>query len=339
MSAPLDGLPAGARGEIRSPLDALPAGARELAPAAPAPAHAGLMKAVLERHSFSDPGWIFERKLDGIRCLAIRDGTRTAMLSRNDLDLGGRYPEVREALAGQAGDRFAVDGEIVAFHGSQTSFAALARRAQHPVPVFFYVFDLLWLGGHDVTGLGLRTRKALLRRALTFAGPLRLTPHRNRDGEAMFEHACRQGWEGVVAKRADSPYRATRSRDWLKFKCEAGQELVIGGYTQPHGARTDFGALLVGYFRDGELRYAGKVGTGFDQATLDSLGRRLRALRRDRSPFADAGAIRERAVSWVAPELVAEVGFTEWTRAGRLRHPRFLGLRDDKAATEVVRER
>jgi bifunctional non-homologous end joining protein LigD len=324
---------------VGSVLDRLDREARAAATAAPAPAHAGLMKAVLARQSFSDPEWIYERKLDGIRCLGIRDRGETRMLSRNDLDLGGRYPEVREALAAQDHDRFAVDGEIVAFEGSQTSFARLAQRGRRPVAVFFYVFDLLWIDGYDVRALDLRSRKRLLRTVLHFQDPLRLTSHRNRDGEALFTEACRKGWEGVVAKRADSPYRATRSRDWLKFKCEAGQELVIGGFTEPHGSRTDFGALLVGYFSDGRLQYAGKVGTGFDQATLDSLGERLRRLERTTSPFVEAETIRERGVHWVTPELVAQVGFSEWTRAGRLRHPRFQGLRDDKPAADVVRER
>jgi DNA ligase D-like protein (predicted ligase) len=320
-------------------LEGLSAEERELAAEAPAPSHAELMKAVLERQSFSDPAWIFERKLDGIRCLAIREHDEVRMLSRNDLDLGGRYPEVRDAVAAQAHRRFAVDGEVVAFDGQQTSFARLAQRGHTHVPVFFYIFDLLWVDGHDVRALSLRTRKRLLRAALEFHDPLRWTSHRNGEGEAMFTEACRRGWEGVIAKRADSPYRATRSRDWLKLKCEAGQELVIGGFTAPKGSRSDFGALLLGYFRDGELQYAGKVGTGFDQELLGSLGRRLRALGRDTAPFAEPSAIRERGVTWVRPELVAEIGFTEWTSAGRLRHPRFLGLRDDKAATEVVRER
>jgi DNA ligase D-like protein (predicted ligase) len=324
---------------MSSPPDKLAPSERELAVPAPPPARAKLMKAVLERESFSDPDWIFERKLDGIRCLAVRSGAETRMVSRNDLDLGRRYPEVRDALAAQSNDRFAVDGEVVAFEGAQTSFARLAQRGQHPVPIFFYVFDLLWIDGFDIRALGLRTRKRLLRAALMFKDPLRLTAHRNTEGEAMFTDACRKGWEGVVAKRADSPYRESRSRDWLKFKCEAGQELVIGGFTAPHGSRTDFGALLVGYFDHGQLRYAGKVGTGFDQATLSSLGRRMRELRRDDSPFASPGEIRERGVTWIEPQLVAGLGFTEWTRAGRLRHPRFLGLRDDKPATEVVRER
>jgi bifunctional non-homologous end joining protein LigD len=322
-----------------SPLASLSDAERRLAVEAPAPAHAELMKAVLERTSFSDPEWIFERKLDGIRCLAVREHEQVRLLSRNDLDLGGRYPEVRDAIAAQEHRRFAVDGEVVAFDGAQTSFARLAARGQHPVPVFFYIFDLLWMDGHDVRALPLRTRKRLLRNALAFADPLRWTAHRNGVGQAMFTEACQKGWEGVIGKRADSPYRATRSKDWLKFKCEAGQELVIGGFTAPRGSRTDFGALLVGYYKDGELQYAGKVGTGFDHQTLSSLGQRMRALSRESPPFANPRAIRERDVTWIEPELVGQFGFTEWTTAGRLRHPRFQGLRDDKAASEVVRER
>lgn len=321
-----------------TPLERLSAAERRLAVEAPAPGHAELMKAVLVREGFSDPDWIFERKLDGIRCLATREHDQVRLLSRNDLDLGGRYPEVRDAVAGQEHRRFAVDGEVVAFDGAQTSFARLAQRGREPVPVFFYIFDLVWADGYDVRALPLRTRKRLLRAALAFRDPLRWTAHRNEEGEAMFSEACRKGWEGVIAKRADSPYRATRSRDWLKLKCEAGQELVIGGFTAPQGSRTEFGALLVGYFQDGALQYAGKVGTGFDHQTLTSLGERMRGLARDTSPFADPGAIRERSVTWVKPELVAQLGFTEWTTAGRLRHPRFLGLREDKPAREVVRE-
>ena len=315
---------------------------REPGVAASAPRNAELMKAVLCREPFSDPEWIYERKLDGIRCLAIRDGARLAMLSRNDLDLRARYPEVGEALASQHASRFAIDGEIVAFDGAQTSFARLAARGRHRVPVFLYAFDIVWLDGHDLTALALRARKRLLRSALDWGGSLRLSSHRNRDGEALFDHACRHGWEGVIAKRADSPYRATRSRDWLKFKCEAGQELVIGGFTAPRGSRLQFGALLVGYHDDtapsGSLIYAGKVGTGFDTELLRSLGARLRELAQTESPFVDPRSIKVAHVTWVRPELVAELAFTEWTTAGRLRHPRFLGLRDDKPARKVVRE-
>jgi DNA ligase D-like protein (predicted ligase) len=296
------------------------------------------MRAVLTKERFSDPGWIFERKLDGIRCVATRDGDQVRLLSRNDLPLDGRFPEIAQALAKEPRPRFAVDGEVVAFEGAQTSFARLSQRGRRPVRVFYYVFDLLWLDGSDVRPLPLRERKRLLRETLSFEDGIRWTPHRNRDGEAFFAEACRKGWEGLIAKRADSPYSATRSRDWLKFKCEQGQELVVGGYTEPRGSRTEFGALLLGHFAGGRLRYAGKVGTGFDHETLREIGARLRALHRYEPPFADADAIRERGAHWVEPELVAQIGFTEWTSAGRLRHPRFLGLRDDKPARKVVRE-
>jgi DNA ligase D-like protein (predicted ligase) len=323
---------------MSSPLDVLDDAERELIGPGPPPAGSDAMKAVLTDDRFSDSGWIFERKLDGIRCIAVRDGGRVRLLSRNDIAMNGRYPEVASALEEQSG-RFAVDGEIVAFEGDETSFAKLTRRGIEAVPVFFYVFDVLWVEGCDVRALPLRTRKRLLRRTLEFCDPLRATAHRNDDGEAFYEEACRKGWEGIIAKRADSPYAARRSRDWLKFKCGRGQELVIGGFTEPRGTRIELGALLLGYYEDGELRYAGKVGTGFDRATLRDLGSRLRALRRPDPPFADADSIRERGVTWVEPELVAQVGFAEWTRDGRLRHPRYLGLRDDKAPGDVVRER
>jgi bifunctional non-homologous end joining protein LigD len=321
-----------------SGLDQLTSAERELAPESTPPMHADAMKAVLTNERFSDPDWIYERKLDGIRCVAIRSGGELRLLSRNDLSLNARYPELAEALAAESCDAFVVDGEVVAFDGAQTSFARLAARGQHYVPVFLYVFDLLWLSGHDVRRLPLRTRKRLLRGALEFHGPVRWTQYRNRDGEELYREACRKGWEGVIAKRAESSYVSTRSKDWLKFKCEQGQELVIGGYTAPKGSRVEFGALLLGYYQDGRLEYAGKVGTGFDEETLHSIGARLRELRRDTSPFVDPASIRERAVTWVTPQLVGQIGFTEWTSSGRLRHPRFLGLRDDKAASDVVRE-
>jgi DNA ligase D-like protein (predicted ligase) len=294
------------------------------------------MLAVLTHRRFSDPDWIFERKLDGIRCLAFKAERRVRLRSRNDLSLNGRFPEIVAALEDDPVTDVVLDGEIVAFDGAQTSFARLQQRGERPTPVFLYVFDVLRVGGEDVTAEPLRARKALLRRSLTFAGPIRMAAHRNRDGEAFFAEACRKGWEGLIAKRADAPYTHGRSRDWLKFKCSAGQELVIGGYTAPRGSRTELGALLLGYYADGALRYAGKVGTGFTRATLRELGGKLAGLRRDTSPFADE--VRERSATWVQPRLVAQVGFSEWTRDGRLRHSRFLGLRGDKAAADVVRE-
>jgi bifunctional non-homologous end joining protein LigD len=298
------------------------------------------MKAVLTDAPFSDPGWVFERKLDGVRCMAHRDGGGPVrLLSRTDRDMTGQFPELAGALEAEPCPDFVVDGEIVAFAGGITSFQRLQRRGRERVPVFLYMFDILRHEGRDVRELPLRERKALLRKAFRFEGPLRFSGHRNEHGERLFRDACGQGLEGLIAKRADSPYRsAARSRDWLKLKCHAEQELVIGGFTAPQGSRTDFGALLVGYWEGGRLRYAGKVGTGFDRATLESLGRRLRELEREDCPFADVHPI-PRGTRWVEPELVAQIGFAEWTRDGRLRHPRYLGLRDDKPAREVVRER
>jgi DNA ligase D-like protein (predicted ligase) len=296
------------------------------------------MKAVLAETPFSDPGWIFERKLDGIRCIAIRDKDGVSLMSRTARRMNDQFPELVQALEREPSRDFIADGEIVAFEGGVTSFARLQQRARERVPVFLYVFDLPRHEGEDLRPLPLRKRKARLRSALEFDGPIRFNPHRNGEhGEELYREACEKGLEGVIAKRADSPYRGGRSRDWLKLKCHAEQELVIGGFTAPKGSRTEFGALLVGYNEDDALRYAGKVGTGFDQATLRSLGAKLREREQPESPFEPFKPVPPSA-RWVRPDLVAQVGFAEWTRDRRLRHPRYIGLREDKPATEVVRE-
>jgi bifunctional non-homologous end joining protein LigD len=321
------------------PFGALRPQERELLREAPTPGFSPPMKATLTDERFSDPNWIFERKLDGIRCLAIRADDGVTLWSRNDLLQNARYPELVDALNAETQRDFVVDGEVVAFSGARTDFGKLVQRHRlgpERVRVFYYAFDVLHLAGHDTTHLPQRARKAVLRRALHFHGNVRFTPHRNTDGQDYYRYACSHGWEGLIAKRADAPYVHGRSRDWLKLKCSAEQELVVGGFTAPKGSRTILGALLVGYYKDDRLRYAGKVGTGFTRATLEDLQQHLEPLRRDASPFADE--VKERAVSWVEPELVAQVGFSEWTGDGRLRHPRFLGLREDKPAREVVRE-
>ena len=254
---------------------------RPAAPPVPLPAWLPPELATLTSDRFSDPGWIFERKLDGERCLAFRAGSRVRLMTRNKKEITGTYPELAAALAGQPDVDFVADGEIVAFERGRTSFAQLQQRMQVSSPepelisavrVYFYLFDLMFAGGDDIRALPLRQRKGLLRELISFTGPLRFTAHRNADGEAFFRQACGWHWEGLIAKRADAPYRAGRSRDWLKFKCANGQEFVIGGYTDPQGTRTGFGALLLGYYLpDGQLAYAGKVGTGFDGRTLASL--------------------------------------------------------------------
>ncbi len=303
--------------------------------------------ATLTKDRFSDPSWLFERKLDGERLLAFRDGGRVRLLTRNDRDVTGTFPEVTDALQAQRADGFVIDGEVVAFRDGQTSFSMLQQRlgVGHPAPelvtkfpVFYYIFDLLFAGDRDTRGLPQRERKETLRQLLDFTGPLRYTEHRVGDGEAFYRQACRDGWEGLIAKRADAPYSGGRTRDWLKFKCIAAQELVIGGYTDPRGSRQGLGALLVGYYdSDGQLTYAGKVGTGFTEARLRSLHESLSALERDTSPFV-SGKLPRAGAHWVEPRLVAQIAFAEWTSDGLLRQPRFEGLRDDKDPSEVVRE-
>jgi DNA ligase D-like protein (predicted ligase) len=306
-----------------------------------------LMLATLtDRRDFGDD-WLLERKLDGERCVARKDGGDVRLESRTGKDLTGAYPEVRAAVAAQRARVLLLDGEVVAYDGEQTSFSRLQQRlgvtGPSPeqvaaYPVVYCVFDLLEADGEDLTGRPLLERRARLARAVRPGAALQLTEAWRGDSRRRFAEACRSGWEGLIAKRAGAPYTPGRSKDWLKLKCAWGQELVIGGYTDPAGSRTDFGALLVGYYEDGRLRYAGKVGTGYTAATLRDLGARLRELETPGSPFVDPRPI-PRGTHWTRPELVAQIGFAEWTGDGRLRQPRFLGLRDDKRAAEVVRER
>jgi DNA ligase D-like protein (predicted ligase) len=304
------------------------------------------MLATLASEAFSDDDWIFESKLDGVRCLVFRNKSRIQLLSRNRQPLNKTYPELVEPLAAQRIPSFVVDGEVVAFKDGVTSFSQLQRRMQvrdpdearrRAVKVFYYLFDLLYLNGYDLRKVPLLQRKDLLQRNFQFRDPLRYSTHRQRDGEAFFQKACRQGLEGVMAKRAASVYVSGRSRDWLKFKCSAEQEFVVVGYTDPKGQRESFGALLVGYYKGDRLVYAGKVGTGFDSGTLRQLGRELSRLHVEQPPV--AGVVKGRGVHWVKPKLLAQVAFAEWTHDGKLRHPRFMGLRRDKTPRHVVRER
>jgi bifunctional non-homologous end joining protein LigD len=305
------------------------------------------MKARLHEKPFSDPGWVFERKLDGIRAVVLKSGDVVTLTSRTGKDLTSAYPELIEALQAEPATSFLADGEIVAFQGSRTSFERLqgrmgihdARLARMSgIPVFLYLFDLLEFDRHDLRALPLRKRKSALRKALSFEGPLRFTAHRNERGEEFFEEACAKGWEGLIAKRAESPYVHARSSDWLKLRCSFEQELVIGGFTPPRGSRKRFGALLVGYYEDAELCFSGKVGTGFSEKALKELGDRLERLQISKSPFKRGGG-QPRDARWVEPRLVGQFAFSEWTRDGKLRHPRYLGLREDKRPEEVVRER
>jgi bifunctional non-homologous end joining protein LigD len=306
------------------------------------------MLATLTRERFFDPDWIYERKFDGERCIAYGRGHSVRLMTRNRQEVGATYPEIAAALADQAAADFVVDGEVVALHRGATSFARLQQRlgVRSPsaeliraIPVVYFVFDVMRANGHDVRGLPVRERKQVLRPLLSYGPAVRFTVHRTRNAQAYWEQAKRSGWEGLIVKRAESLYAGGRSRDWLKFKAENSQEFVIGGFTDPQGTRAGFGALLIGYYdEDGGLVYAGKVGTGFDQAVLASLHETMSRLEQPHPPFG-RGTLPRSGVHWVQPELVGQVGFSEWTTAGQLRHPRFLGLRRDKDPATVSRER
>jgi bifunctional non-homologous end joining protein LigD len=306
-----------------------------------------LMLATLtDRRDFGDD-WLLERKFDGQRCVARKAGGEVRLESRTAKDLTSTYPEVRAAVASQQVRDLLLDGEVVSYDGAQTSFSRLQQRlgVGNPsaekvaaYPVVFCVFDLLMVDGDDLRDQPLLDRRARLTATISPSAALQPSEAWRGDSERRFAQACGAGWEGLIAKRAQASYVPGRSRDWLKLKCVWEQEFVIGGYTDPSGGRTDFGALLVGYYDDGRLRYAGKVGTGYREATLRDLGARLRELETLESPFVDARPI-PRGTHWIRPELVAQVGFAEWTNDGRLRQPRFLGLRDDKRPAEVLRER
>ncbi len=303
------------------------------------------MLAKLTHDYFSDEKWIFERKLDGERCLAFKHGAEIRLMTRNKKKINGTYPELVKAIANQKISNVILDGEIVAFEGECTSFSKLqermhvknAKEAQKTIDVFYYLFDILYVEKYNVTKIPLIERKSLLNAAVEFHGPLRFTAYREKEGEAYYEEACEKGWEGIIAKRKDSAYLHTRSKKWLKFKCVNQQEFVIGGYTEPHGSRVGFGALLLGYYNEDRFVYAGKVGTGFNDETLRHLSKKLASLETDTPPFTDED-LPHKEVHWVDPVLVCEIGFTEWTDYGKLRHPRYLGLRRDKNAQEVVRE-
>jgi DNA ligase D-like protein (predicted ligase) len=298
----------------------------------PRPRYVTPMKAVLTADRPAGPDWVFERKLDGIRCLAVKDGGRTRLYSRNELSLDDRYPAIAVALDADPGDGFVIDGEAVAFVGDRDRFGGGEGSV-----LYYYVFDVLFAAGRDVRSLPLEERRAVLEGLVRWRDPLRITEQVTGDGAALLADACRDGWEGLIAKRIGTKYVSTRSRDWLKLKCTRAQELVVGGFTAPRGSRTDLGALLVGHFDGDRLRYAGKVGTGFTRATLRELAEQLAPLVRATSPFEPEDGI-PRAATWVEPQLVAQIAFMEWTADGRLRHPSFLGLRFDKPAREVVRE-
>lgn len=275
------------------------------------------MAATLTQERFTDPAWIFERKLDGIRILAFKDGGDVRLLTRNRLPR--HLPHVERAVQNLPVNDVILDGESTWDPQSE---------------IAYHVFDILWLNGRSVTSLPLTERHALLEQ-------LPLEPPLGRvarvDGDTPWDHACREGWEGVIAKQIDSPYEHRRSRNWLKMKCELTQELLVGGFTDPQKSRVGLGALLVGYYDAHDFVFAGKVGTGFDTAMLLALRERLDALEIEKPPFTRAVGLPRVRAHWVRPEIVVEVAFIEWTEHDKLRHSRLLAIRDDLSALDVVR--
>lgn len=305
------------------------------------------MLAKLSHEIFSDKNWIYERKLDGERILIFKKGNKISLKSRNKKELNETYPEIAEAIKDQESENFIIDGEMVAFDGKITSFSKLQTRMhlkdskeikESKTRVFFYVFDIIYFEVYDLTKLVVTQRKAILKKAVKFEDPLRFTPHRNENGEKYHKDACEKGWEGLIAKKADGEYVHQRSSNWLKLKCVNQQEFVIGGYTNPEGERIGFGALLLGFYENGKLQYAGKVGTGYDDKTLEDLHQKLSRIEKKDPEFEANEDLPSKKVHWVKPKYVAEIGFTEWTNTNKLRHPRYLGLRRSKKAREVIRE-
>jgi bifunctional non-homologous end joining protein LigD len=282
------------------------------------------MAATLTHERFTGPEWSFERKLDGIRLLAFKRGPDVRLLSRNRLPQNAWSPALVDAVARLPVRDVILDGEATGLWRGDTGAAT------------YHVFDVLWLDDRDVRALPLEARRAVLR-DLPLAPPFARVE--TLDDERPWERALSEGWEGVIAKRRGSVYESRRSPSWIKMKCEASQELVVGGFTDPQGKRVGLGALLLGYYDEDDLVFAGRVGTGFDTALLIDLRARLDPLEIPQPPFTRAVGLPRLRAHWVRPEIVVQVAFIEWTVHSKLRHPRLVGVRSDKTAREVRREK
>ena len=313
------------------------------------------MKARLAEKPSADGDWSYELKFDGIRLIAVKTGKKVSLLSRNKNELAGRFPEIVEAIGNLPARECVIDGEVVALDAEgRSSFQLLQARdmERRKSPVYFYAFDLLQLDGGSLIALPLKARKDVLEKLCADAGdPIRYSAEIGDDARALLEEVKRRGLEGIVAKQRNSVYEpGRRSGAWIKLKCVNEQEFVIGGYTPPEGSRKYFGAILVGYYKENRLMFAGKVGTGFTANSLLMLHKKFRAEERDDCPFEDLPSKQNgkwvqaitpsmmRKLHWVNPVFVCEIKFAEWTRDGKLRAPVFLGLRDDKKPKEVGRE-
>jgi bifunctional non-homologous end joining protein LigD len=292
------------------------------------------MLATLVESPFNKPGWIYEEKYDGVRMLAYKEGSKVSLVSRNAIDRTERYPKIAKAIGKLKPDTLALDGEIVIFDADKVSrFQFLQKSDGEPT---FALFDCIYRDGQDLRKTPLSERRGVLEQSVKPSSNLILSARLDADGIKAFEIAKRKGFEGLIAKDLSSKYVSGRSPAWLKVKVRKEDEFVIGGFTAPGGARHFFGALLLGVYTRGKLEYVGKVGTGFDEQTLKALFKKFGPLKRSAPPF--ASDVREKGATFVAPKLVAQIGYTEWTSDGKLRHPVYLGLRDDKEAKDVKRQ-
>src|SRR5260370_22939925 len=290
------------------------------------------MLATLVPRPFHKPNWVYEEKYDGIRILAYKEGSKLSLITRNDIDRVGDFPNLAAAIRHLKTSTLLLDGEVVAVDQENVSrFQLLQQRSGEAK---YAVFDCLFANGRDLRAEPLSVRRKSLRNAIETGNVLLIAERLAENGLEAYRLAKRRGFEGVVAKDASSPYVEGRSRYWLKVKIRKDEEFIVGGYTAPAGSRKYFGALLLGAYEKGVLRYVGKVGTGFNKKTLSSLFRKFKPLVRKESPFTPP--LRMKNATSLAPKLVAQISFTEWTRDGKLLQPAFLGLREDKTPQEVL---
>jgi bifunctional non-homologous end joining protein LigD len=290
------------------------------------------MLATLADEPFANPDWIFEEKYDGVRMWAYKEGNSVSLISRNGIDRTSRYPSVANAVKALKHKTLALDGEIIAIDARKISRFQLLQQGKGILQ--FAVFDIVYANGEDLRHKKLTDRRETLEQLIRPSELLRLSARLNPDGLKAFQIAAKRGLEGVIGKSLSSYYVEGRSREWLKIKVHQEDEFVIGGFTRPAGTRNYFGALLLGAYSSGKLRFMGKVGTGFDEKTLASLHRTFQPLIRGKSPFSTE--VREHGATFLSPRLVAQISYTEQTSDGKLRHPVYLGLRDDKSPKEVI---
>ena len=289
------------------------------------------MLATLVDAPFSRSNWVFEEKYDGVRMLAYKEGNRVSLISRNAIDRTNRYPAIAKELLKVNADTLLLDGEVVVLDARNVSRFQLLQQAKGRSQ--YAVFDCLYKDGKDLRRAPLNVRRSTLEQVVSANATVHVGTRIAEDGIEAFELAVKRGLEGVIGKDSSSPYIEGRSKAWLKVKVNRREEFVIGGFTAPEGARHHFGALLLGTYNRDQLQYVGKVGTGFNDEILAHLHQKMKRLARSKCPFSID--VKERSATFIAPKLVAQIGFTERTKDGKLRHPVYLGLRDDKAAREV----